>query len=99
SGAELAKSYEVKLTGAETLGGQAVTKLELLPKSADAKKYVAKIELWIPANGAPYPVQEKIYEPSGDYRLITYSDVKINPPLKADAVKLKVPSGVKTQQK
>ena len=99
SGAELARSYIVKLVGEDSVSGQAAIKLELLPKSEDAKKYVTKIELWVPDHGAPYPVQEKILEPSGDYRLITYSDTKINPPLKADAVKLKVPAGVKIQQK
>jgi negative regulator of sigma E activity len=99
SGAELAKSYTVKLVGEDSVAGQAATKLELVPKTEDAKKYVTKLELWVPDHGAPYPLQEKIYEPSGDYRLITYSDVKINPPIKADAVKLKLPPGVKTQQK
>jgi outer membrane lipoprotein-sorting protein len=89
----------VKLVGEDSLAGQAATKLELVPKTEDAKKYVTKLELWVPDHGAPYPLQEKIYEPSGDYRLITYSDVKINPPIKADAVKLKLPPGVKTQQK
>ena len=99
SGAELARSYVVKLAGEELVDGQPAIRLELLPKSEDAKKYVTKLELWIPDRGAPYPLREKIYEPSGDYRLITYSDVKINPPLKGDAVKLKVPAGVKIQQK
>ena len=56
------------------------------------------LELWIPEQGEPYPVREKISQPSGDYRLVTYSELKINPPnLKADALRLKLPSGVKTE--
>jgi outer membrane lipoprotein-sorting protein len=42
-------------------------------------------------------LQEKIYEKSGNYRLVTYSEMKINEPLKPDALKLKLPSGVKTE--
>jgi len=54
--------------------------------------------LWIPEQGDPYPLREKISQPSGDYRLVTYSDVKINPAhLKSDALQLKLPSGVKTE--
>lgn len=97
SGSELAKSYGMKVLGGEALNGQRTIKLELTPKSEQAKKYVSRLEMWIPDRDAPYPIQEKIYEPSGDYKLITYSDVRINPPLKADAVKLKLPAGVKKE--
>jgi outer membrane lipoprotein-sorting protein len=97
SGVELAKSFQVRVMGEEPLNGQPAVKLELIPKSEDVKKYVTKIEMWVPDQGAPYPSQEKIYEPSADYRLVTYSDVRINPPLKSDALKLNLPSGVKTE--
>jgi hypothetical protein len=56
------------------------------------------LELWIPEQGGPYPVREKISQPSGDYRLVTYSGLKINPPnLKPDALRLKTPAGVKIE--
>lgn len=97
SGSELARSYAVKLLGTETIGNQQAVKLALTPKSEEAKPYVTKVEMWLPEHGDPYPLQEKVYEPSGDYRLITYTDLKINPPLKSDALKLKVPSGVKVE--
>lgn len=96
SGSELAKDYDMTVLGTEPWEGQQTIHLQLIPKSADAKQYVQKLELWVPAQGDPYPVHEKILEPSGDYRLVTYSDLKINPPLPADALKLKVPPGVET---
>lgn len=97
SGTELAKSYTMRVLGTESLNGQSTVKLELIPKSDDVRnKYVTKIEMSVPDQGGPYPLQEKIYQPSGDYRFITYSDLKINPKLKSDAVKLKVPAGVQT---
>ena len=72
-------------------------RLGLVPKTGEAREYVKQLELWIPETGPPYPVQEKISAPSGDYRLITYSDLKINTPLKPDALQLKLPAGVKTE--
>jgi outer membrane lipoprotein-sorting protein len=93
SGIELAKDYDVTVLGTE----EGATRLQLKPKAADLRQYVAKVELWIPEQGDPYPLREKIYEPSGDYRLATYSDLRINPSLKPDALRLELPVGVKME--
>jgi outer membrane lipoprotein-sorting protein len=97
SGTELAKDYGVTVLGTENMNGQPVVHLQLIPKVAEARKYVQKLELWIPAQGGPYPLQEKIIEPSGDYRLATFSEKTINPPLQPDALELKRPAGVKIE--
>ena len=100
SGTELAKDYTMVLLGSETvkdLPGTQALHLELTPKSAEARQYVKKVELWIPEHGDPYPLREKISEPSGDSRTMTYGDLKINPPLQPEALKLKLPAGVKTE--
>lgn len=98
SGSQLAKDYDMNVLGTESLKGRAgkFIHLRLLPKSADARQYLKNVELWIPEQGDPYPEREKILQPSNDYVVVTYSDVKINPPLKPDAVQLKLPAGVKT---
>lgn len=97
SGIELAKDYDVAVLGTETIKGQSAIHLLLKPKAAEARQYVDKIELWIPEQGDPYPLREQIFEPSHDYRLVTYNDLKINPPLQPDALQLKLPPGVKTE--
>ena len=100
SGSELAKGYGMTLLGTEPVKGMAgiqALHLELIPKSGEARQYVKKLELWIPEHGEPYPLQEKITEPSGNSRTITYSDLRINPPLGSDALKLKLPAGVKKE--
>lgn len=98
SGTELARDYAMKVVGSDTVMGQKTTKVELVPKTSEAREYIQKVELWIPDRpNPPYPSQEKIYEKSGDFRLVNYSDMKINQPLKADALKLKLPAGVKTE--
>jgi outer membrane lipoprotein-sorting protein len=89
SGTELAANYDVTILGPGHL--------QLIPKSAEVKHYIVKVELWIPEQGDPYPLREKITEPSDDYIQVTYSDLKINPPLKPDALQLKPPPGVKIE--
>jgi outer membrane lipoprotein-sorting protein len=101
SGSELAKDYSMTVVGVEPLKGQPGVQcmhLELIPKAGEAREYVKKLELWIPEHGDPYPMLEKITEPSGDSRTITYNDLKINPQLQPDALKLKLPPGVKTER-
>jgi outer membrane lipoprotein-sorting protein len=94
SGHDLLKSYEVKLLGTETVNNIAAGKLELIPKSARLKNNIARILLWIdPARGIS--VQQQFFEPSGDYRLAKYSDIKINQKLPDGAFKLKTTSKTK----
>jgi outer membrane lipoprotein-sorting protein len=97
SGTELATSYDMSMLGSEPVNGQPAVHVQLVPKSGEARRYVQKLDLWIPEQGSPYPLREKIFEPSGDYRLVTYGGLKINPPLQPDALQLKPPPGVKTE--
>jgi outer membrane lipoprotein-sorting protein len=97
SGTELAKDYDVTVLGTETIKGQSAIRLQLNPRAAEDRQYVQKIELWIPEQGDPYPLREKIFEPSRDYRLVTYDGLTINPPLQPDALQLKLPPGFKTE--
>jgi outer membrane lipoprotein-sorting protein len=92
SGKELTKNYVTKLTGSETAAGQKTQKLELVPKSTKVLEQLKKVELWITSDG--HVAQQKFYLPSGDYWLITYSDLKINPGITDGQVKLQVPKGV-----
>jgi outer membrane lipoprotein-sorting protein len=92
SGKELAKSYDLKALGEETVAGQKATRLELMPKSKQVRDNFNKFELWI--GDAGHPVQQKLFQPSGDYNLVTYTDIKINTGLSDDALALKLPKDV-----
>jgi len=94
SGKELASAYDVKVLGNETLEGKSSTHLELVPKSAEVLKNLKKLELWMPESD-PYPVQQKIYLGGGDYKLFTYTNVKMNPTLRDSDLRLKVPKDTK----
>jgi hypothetical protein len=88
------KLYDVKYAGAETVNGSQTAKVELVPKSAKLRNNIASITLWIdPTRG---PVQQKIVEPSGDYRLAKYSDIQLNQKLPDGAFKLKTTGKTKT---
>lgn len=98
SGTELARDYSMKVIGPDNVLSQKTIKVEMIPKSGEARDVLQKLDLWIADRpNQPYPVQEKIYEKSGDYRLVLYSDTKINPPLSQNALQLKLPAGVKTE--
>jgi len=94
SSAELKKSYDFKDGGAQKIGAVATTRLELTPKSAELQKLITKIELWIP-EGQSNPIRAKFSEPSKNYELVDYSDIKVNPPLPDSAFDFKPPAKVK----
>lgn len=94
SGKELVEAYTMKVLGTEKVGGQPSTRLELVPKSAEVLKNLKKLELWI-SEAQTYPVQQKFYLAAGDYKLVTYTNVKMNPPLSDSDLKLKVPKDTK----
>lgn len=95
SRADLEKAYDIRLLGPEALEGQKTERLELVPKSKEVLQHLNKFELWISGDG--YPVQQKFYLPGGDYMLVTYADMKINPDLPDSALKLHLPKDVKRE--
>ncbi|MBI5280199.1 MAG: outer membrane lipoprotein carrier protein LolA [Candidatus Solibacter usitatus] len=95
-GSELRKSYAIKYGGEETINGVKTDRLELTPASSEAQKHVKLIEIWI-SHPEGNTVQQKVHQPSRDYVLFSYSEIKINPRLTEDSVKLKLPKGVKKE--
>lgn len=96
TGRDLKSNYEIKLVGQEMVSGENAYRLDLTPTSKAMLEQFRKLELWIVEGGA-YPVQQKFTQPSGDYYLFTYNNVKLNPPLGDDALKLNLPKGVKRE--
>lgn len=96
SGKDLARSYLVSAKGTDTINGVSTTKLELVPKSAKAKELLRAVEIWVP-DGAAHPIRQKFIEPSDDYMEVTYSNVKMNPKLGPEDIKLDLPANVKRE--
>jgi outer membrane lipoprotein-sorting protein len=68
----------------------------MIPNSPKMKESFRRLELWVTQDGA-YPVQQRFVQPSGDYHLATYSNVKLNPPMTDEDLRLKLPKGVKRE--
>ncbi len=94
-GSELQKAYQIAWGGEESLDGQRVVHLELTPKSEQAGTRLKKIELWLsPENWQP--VQQKFWEPSGDYMIARYTGLKLNTNLSDRTFRLPLKGNVKT---
>lgn len=87
-GHDLGKSFDVQYGGTETVDGVNTAQLVLVPKEDKVRQMFNKILLWIdPDRGIS--VQQKFFQPSGDYRLAKYSDIKINQKLPDHAFEIK----------
>ena len=88
SGHELLRSFDVKYVGEEALDGVNTAKLDLTPKSQKIRNTFSHILLWIdPARGIS--VQQQFVEPTGDYRLAKYSEIRINQKIPDSVFKIK----------
>lgn len=94
---DITKSYDMVVTGTETIDGRQATRVELRPKTAGVKEHLKLVEVWIPLTDGN-PIQQKFWQPSGDYIQSTYTDVKVNPLLKDADVQLTLPKNVKREK-
>jgi outer membrane lipoprotein-sorting protein len=93
---ELERKYRISVAGGESIEGRKCHKLELLPTTAAIKQHIVRIELWIAENDG-LPVRQKLHQPSGDFTQIFYTDMKLEPALTDDQVRLRLPANVKRE--
>jgi outer membrane lipoprotein-sorting protein len=95
TGRQLTVSFEISGVRPELIAGQKTTHLDLSLKSLDLRKQISRIELWI-SDELGCAVQQKFYYPDGSYKLVTFTNLKINPKLQAGALEL--PKGAKRER-
>jgi outer membrane lipoprotein-sorting protein len=94
-GHDLQKQFDVTFGGNEDIDGVKTAKLELSPKAANVKNMFNQIVIWIdPARGIS--LRQQFFEPSGDYRLAHYTNIKLNTKVPDDVFKLHTSGNVKT---
>jgi outer membrane lipoprotein-sorting protein len=77
-GHDLLKSYEVKMAGWETIEGVKTAKLELIANpSSNIHGMFPRIIWWIDPQ-QNVSIRQQLFQPSGDYRLAHYSNIKVN---------------------
>ena len=80
----LENAYVIELLGQESVESQITYVLKLVPKSDRVSAYFSEIILWFDAE-LWVPIQQKLIEPTHDYLLVNFEEVKLNPKLsKAD---------------
>lgn len=94
SGKDLSKTYTISVSGADTIDGVKTTRLDLKPKVPS--ELIQRMEMWVP-EGASYSIQQKVHLKGGDYKLLQYSEVKINPNLPDQQFELKLPKNAKKE--
>lgn len=93
----LREAYSIRWLGRETLGGRETYALELTPRSDKVSAFFSRIVLWV--DGRLWvPIQQKLVEPTRDYLLIRFEDVRLNLDLPASRFELELPSDVNVIQ-
>jgi outer membrane lipoprotein-sorting protein len=88
SGQDLMRTFEVAYGGVETVDGVETARLDLVPRSQRVRGMFSRIVLWIdPARGVS--VQQQFFEPSGDYRLARYTNIRLNEKVGDEPFRLK----------
>lgn len=95
SGHDLLKTYDVTYSGTEKIGSIDTVKLELIPKAPSVRKMFNKIIVWVDPK-QDISLKQQAFEPSGDYRIATYTAIKLNPHISDDVFKIKSDSATKT---
>jgi outer membrane lipoprotein-sorting protein len=94
SGKDLEQKWDLKYVGSETMNGVQVEKLELIAKDPEVLKIFPKVTIWVdPVRGVS--LKQFFDQGQGQSRTCTYTNIKVNQPLPADAFSFKTDS--KTQ--
>lgn len=94
-GDDLQKAYDVTLAGWEAVDAVKTAKLELVPHNEKLRQTYSKIILWIDPE-RDVLLQQQFVEPSGNYRLTRYTNLKVNSRISNDAFRLKTTGKTKT---
>jgi outer membrane lipoprotein-sorting protein len=92
SGADLEANWNVTLQGTETIDGVSVAKLDLVPKEQKVLDMFSHVTIWVdPIRGVS--LKQIFYEPSGDNRTATYTNIRYNQPIKGDVFRINAAPG------
>jgi outer membrane lipoprotein-sorting protein len=94
-GHDLLRSFNVKLLKRENVDGVNTAVLELTPTTPSVRNMFNRMLLWIdPALGVSR--KQQFFEPSEDYRLARYLNIKVDQKVKDEVFKLKTTPSTKT---
>ena len=89
----LREVYAIRWLGPEMVGDRQTYALELTPRAERVSAFFSRIVLWIDG-GLWVPIQQKLVEPTRDYLLIRFDNVRLNLDLPASRFDLELPPDV-----
>jgi len=97
SGKDLAATWNIASQGTETIDGVETAKLDLTPKQTGGNQQFTHITIWVdPKRGIS--LKQQVFQDSGDWRLATYSNIKLNS-VPASAFELQLAPGTQKIRK
>lgn len=87
-GHDLTRNFDVSYAGTETVDGAMTYKLVLIPKTQEGRNMFPRITLWINQKTGMSEMQ-RLDQGEGDYRVATFTNIKVNQKLPGDAFDLK----------
>ena len=98
SGTDLVTNWKVSLQGTEKIDGVSVAKLDLVPKEQKVLEMFTHVTIWVdPTRSLSY--KQVFYQPSGDKRTATYTNIRYNVPLPASVFQIKLLPGSTTVER
>jgi outer membrane lipoprotein-sorting protein len=98
SGSDLEKNWNVSLQGTEKIDGVPVAKLDLVPKEQKVLDMFTHVTIWVdPTRSVSY--KQVFYQPSGDKRTATYTNIRYNVALPASVFQIKPLPGSTTVER
>lgn len=91
---EMQKVYDVKYLREEQLGGDMAVVLELTPRERNVAALLSKVQLWV-SEESWLPIQQKFFQPDGDYSIARYSSVKVNRRIPSSTFQIHAAKGAK----
>ena len=88
------KAYAIKWLGQDRVGDRDTYVLELTPKSKTVSAHFSQIVLWVDSQ-LWVPIQQKLVEPTRDYLLFHFDEIKLNDKIKKSHFDLKLPKDVR----
>jgi outer membrane lipoprotein-sorting protein len=98
SGTDLDKNWAITYQGDEVIDGVKTAKLDLIPRQANIKQTFSHVTIWVdPARAIS--LKQQFFEPSGDYRLAVYRNIRYNTPIGNDVFNIKTEPGTQVVHK
>jgi outer membrane lipoprotein-sorting protein len=98
SSKDLSANWEVTPEGMESVGGVQCAKLDLVPKQQNVKNNFSHETVWIDLSH-DVALKQVLYQPDGDTRTATYTNIRYNKPIAEKTFTLTVPSGTQVTRR